>query len=317
MFHIVDCTFRDGGYQTNWHFDISLVEEYLYLIHQFGVQIVEIGFRSSVTAENSDSGPFLFSDEKFLRTLSLPGDLQLAVMINADEISNVEVDIDSLFINASQSRVSLVRIATRLSALAKSHQIASHLQRKGYKVALNLMESSPELLRGEDFRKKAELFAVFDYLFLADSFGVLSPAEIKEIDTLIRPIRPDYGLHLHNNRELAYANSLVAVQEGIQFLDATALGLGRGAGNLRTEQLIIDICQENILGSIKFSKLITVLQNLHKSAVEGRQKGLDTLYLLGAKYNFHPNVVFGLIQDENAKRAVELLTGQEDSTKSV
>ena len=72
MFNTVDCTFRDGGYQTNWHFNTSLVEEYLSLIHELGVEIAEIGFRSAVSVENKDSGPFLFSDEKFLRGLSLP-----------------------------------------------------------------------------------------------------------------------------------------------------------------------------------------------------------------------------------------------------
>jgi 4-hydroxy 2-oxovalerate aldolase len=317
MLKIVDCTFRDGGYQTNWHFDTSLVEEYLCLIHQFGVEIVEIGFRSAVSTENKDSGPFLFSDEKFLKGLSLPEDLQLAVMINADEISNVEGDIDSLFIPASQSRVSLVRIATRINCVGKSHKIASHLKHKGYKVALNLMESSPELLNGGDFKQSVELLKLFDYLFLADSFGVLSPAKITEMDSIIRPIRPDYGLHLHDNRGLAYANSLVAIQEGVRFLDATALGLGRGAGNLRTEQLIIDMFEQSALGSIEFSKLLMVLQTLHKSAVSGKREGLEALYFLGAKYNFHPNVVFGLISDADTGRAVKLLTRQKGSTKSV
>lgn len=317
MFHIVDCTFRDGGYQTNWHFDISLVEEYLYLIHQLGVQIVEIGFRSAVTPGNKDSGPFLFSDENFLQSLSLPDELQLAVMINADEISNVEAEIDSLFVPASHSKISLVRIAARIDSVEVSHEIASHLKRKGYKVALNLMESSPKLLRGTEFMQIREVIKSFDYFFLADSFGVLTPINIKEMDLIIREIRPDYGLHLHDNRGLAYANSLVATQEGVQWLDATALGLGRGAGNLRTEQLIIDMCENDILGSVHFSKLLDVLEALFNSSTNAASEGLGALYFLGAKNNIHPSVVFSLIKDADTTRAVELLAGQENWTKSV
>jgi 4-hydroxy 2-oxovalerate aldolase len=314
---ILDCTFRDGGYQTDWHFSASLVGDYLGLIHKFGVQIAEIGFRSAVTLENKDSGPFLFSDEKFLHSLSLPEELQLAVMVNADEISNVEAEIDSLFVPASQSRVSLVRIAARINSVKMSHEIASHLKRKGYKVALNLMESSPELLRGKEFMKIREVIESFDYLFLADSFGVLTPMDIKEIDSIIREIRPDYGLHLHDNRGLAYANSLEAIQGGVRWLDATALGLGRGAGNLRTEQLIIDMCGTNILGSAQFSKLLDVLEVLFNSSKNAASKGLSALYFLGAKYNIHPSVVFALIKDADTTRAVELISGQENWTKSV
>ena len=317
MLHIVDCTFRDGGYQTNWHFNTSLVEEYLSLIHEFGVEIAEIGFRSAVSVDNKDSGPFLFCNEKFLWGLSLPAELRLAVMINADEISNVEDEIDSLFVSASESKVSLVRIAARINSVEKSLKIASRLQRKGYKVALNLMQSSPELIRGEQFRKISGLLESFDYLFLADSFGVLSPTEIKELDSTIRKIRPDYGLHLHDNRGLAYANSLVAIQEGVQWLDATALGLGRGAGNLRIEQLIIDTCERDVLGSIDFAKLLELLRALYKSTVGVEQVGLGALYFLGAKYNFHPNVVFDLIKSSDAALAVKSLTSKESKTHNV
>jgi 4-hydroxy 2-oxovalerate aldolase len=317
MFNIVDCTFRDGGYQTNWHFNTSLVEDYLRLIHEFGVNFAEIGFRSAVSVKNSGSGAFLFSDEKFLGSLSLPDKLQLAVMINADEISNIEVEVDSLFVPAAESKVSIVRIAARINAVEKSHKIASHLQRKGYKVALNLMESSPGLIREKQFRQVSGLLESFDYLFLADSFGVLSPTEIKEMVSEIKMIRTDYGLHLHDNRGLAYANSLVGIQEGVQWLDATALGIGRGAGNLRTEQLVIDMSNQDLLGSINFSKLLGVLQTLFKSTVGGEQEGLGALYFLGAKYNFHPNIVFGLIKNSDTALAVKLLTSKEAKTPNV
>ena len=317
MFNIVDCTFRDGGYQTDWNFNTDLVEDYLTLIHKFGIKVVEIGFRSNVSDNNRDSGPFLFSDEKFLWSLSLPEELHLAVMVNADEILNVEAEIDSLFVPASQSRVSLVRIAARINSVEKSLEMALFLRRKGYKVALNLMESSPELLRGKEFMQISGDLKSFDYLFLADSFGVLTPTKIKEMDSIIREYRPDYGLHLHDNRGLAYANSLVAIQEGVQWLDATALGLGRGAGNLRTEQLIIDMCENDILGSVHFSKLLDVLEALFNSSTNAASEGLGALYFLGAKNNIHPSVVFSFIKDADTTRAVELLAGQENWTKSV
>lgn len=313
MAQIIDCTFRDGGYQTDWHFNPSLVEEYLNLIHKFGVNIAEIGFRSAATVNNESSGPFLFSDESFLRILSLPKELQLAVMINADEISNIEADIASLFVPASQSRVSLVRIAVRINSVIKSHEIAWYLRGKGYKVALNLMESSPELLKGKDFMQISDVIKSFDYFVLADSFGVLTPIDIKEMDSIIRGIRPDYGLHLHDNRGLAYANALIAKENGVQWLDSTATGLGRGAGNLRTEQLVIDSCREETLSSTEFSQLLTLLQTFSEGSLEQWPRVLNPLYFLGARFNVHPNVVLKLIRDASPELAIKLIIEQGSS----
>ena len=313
MAKILDCTFRDGGYQTNWNFSIPLVEDYLNLIHGLGVEIAEIGFRSALKSENQDSGPFLFSDEEFLNSLSLPDTLQIAVMINSDEISEVKTEVNSLFSPAVESTVSLVRMASRINDVKKSHEIAIQLQDKGYKVALNLMESSPELISSKKFLQINGLLEAFDYVFLADSFGILSPTEINEMDSIFKETRSDYGLHLHDNRGLAFANALAAKQNGVLWLDSTAAGLGRGAGNLRTEQLIIDSCSEETLLSTEFSQLLTLMQTLSEGSLEQWPRVLNPLYFLGARFNVHPNVVLNLIRDADPELAIKHIIGQGSS----
>ena len=39
------------------------------------------------------------------------------------------------------------------------------------------------------------------------------------------------GIHAHNNMQLAMSNTVTAIIEGCNYLDATILGMGRGAGN--------------------------------------------------------------------------------------
>jgi 4-hydroxy 2-oxovalerate aldolase len=304
---LLDCTFRDGGYQTNWYFDVPLVEEYLRLVQKFGVEIVEIGFRSNLTPSNRISGPFLFSEEKFLNQLSLPESLKIAVMINADEILNAARDIEALFVSASESRISLVRVATRLNSLEKCQEIAIELQKQGYEVAINLMEASPSLMKSQGLKNNIGFLKSVDYFFLADSFGVLAPDDIAEIDGLIRGLFPSYGLHLHDNRGLAYANSLVAVQKGIQWIDATTFGLGRGAGNLRLEQMLIDSSDEKNLNWTDFSKFLDVIQLLFKSDSERSDWGTNALYFLGAKLNIHPNAVVDLIRSSDNSESINML----------
>jgi 4-hydroxy 2-oxovalerate aldolase len=310
MAKILDCTFRDGGYQTNWNFSIPFVEDYLNLIHRLGVEIAEIGFRAAVTLENQDSGPFFFSNEKFLKSLSLPDTLQIAVMINSDEISEVKTEVNSLFPPAAESIVSLVRIASRINDIKKSYEIAVQLQDKGYKVALNLMESTPELISSEKFLQISQLLGTFDYVFLADSFGILSPAEINEMDSIFKETRSEYGLHLHDNRGLAYANALAGEQNGVLWLDSTAAGLGRGAGNLRTEQLLIDSRGKETLLSSEFSQLLDLIQTLSVGSLEQWPMVLNPLYFLGARFNVHPNVVLKLIRDASPELAIKHIIGQ-------
>ena len=43
------------------------------------------------------------------------------------------------------------------------------------------------------------------------------------------------GIH---NLELAFSNSLEAINSGVKIIDSTIMGMGRGSGNLKTEILI-------------------------------------------------------------------------------
>lgn len=47
-----------------------------------------------------------------------------------------------------------------------------------------------------------------------------------------------HRFHGHNNLQLGLINTLTAIEEGVDFVDATILGMGRGAGNLNMELLL-------------------------------------------------------------------------------
>lgn len=46
------------------------------------------------------------------------------------------------------------------------------------------------------------------------------------------------GAHFHNNQQLAFTNTISAIINGVNFLDATLYGIGRGAGNCPLELLL-------------------------------------------------------------------------------
>ena len=62
--------------------------------------------------------------------------------------------------------------------------------------------------------------------------------EVKEHDLVKSKSDVKIGFHGHNNLELALINTLTAIDCGADIVDATVTGMGRGAGNLKTELLL-------------------------------------------------------------------------------
>ena len=142
--NILDCTFRDGGYYNNWHFNITLIKKYISIMLKLDVKIVELGFR--FIEVNESLGILANTTDKLLHKLNIPKKLKVAVMINAKEFLNysggIKAAIDKVFNNASNSRVDLVRVAIHIESAVLCYDILKLLDEKGYSVALNLMQSS-------------------------------------------------------------------------------------------------------------------------------------------------------------------------------
>ena len=47
-----------------------------------------------------------------------------------------------------------------------------------------------------------------------------------------------FGLHAHDNCNRALKNSIQAMKFGATWMNSTILGMGRGAGNTKTEDII-------------------------------------------------------------------------------
>ena len=97
---ILDCTLRDGGYYNNWNFPLELVNSYLKSISKTNIEYVEIGFKSNAIDKNI--GPTGKINDKFLKSINIPKNIKLGVMINSSEFIEPKKKIIFLLMNTSQ-----------------------------------------------------------------------------------------------------------------------------------------------------------------------------------------------------------------------
>ena len=302
---ILDCTIRDGGYYNKWDFDFDLAKKYIRQIYESKVDCIEIGYRS--LKNDNYYGPFYYCSEDFLNSLNIPSDLSVAVMVNANEIEhyqNLNHDlIDDLFEDKDKSIISLVRIASDLGSVVNIIPAINKLKKKGYKVSLNLMKitniSDQDLISiMQTLMKECNI----DIFCIADSFGNLSQLMLLEKIKLIKASwNSDIGVHLHNNQGRACASALVAYKSGIDWVDTTVLGMGRGAGNASTECLMLDINEQNFNESKRYKpeKLFGIILNEFSELKDKYQWGYNLLYEISSRYALHPNHVMELMTSRN------------------
>lgn len=234
---VLDCTLRDGGFYTNWDFDRDFLTAYAASADAAGIDFIEVGYRSLKRAgyrgAHKYSGPFL------LESIPPLSRARLSVMVDAKELEDRETDVRRLFDPSEESRISMVRTATRLDTLESTVEQVARLGALGYDTTINLMMFGS--LSESDAKKAIEAVgeSSADVLYLADSYGTMLPEDVERSVALCSSItEKPLGLHLHNNLELAFANALIGVEHGVEYIDASITGMGRGAGNLKTELFV-------------------------------------------------------------------------------
>ena len=223
-------------------------------------------------------------------------------MINASEYINhedgIEKAIESQFVRKENSHVNIVRIASHAKHINECKFLAKKLKSLGYRVFLNLMQiDSIDTDDLEDIVCEINSWKSIEVFYFADSFGNMNSNSICETAKLIKnKWNGEVGLHAHDNKGHALVNSMIAIENKVSYIDATILGMGRGAGNTKMETLLVEVL-ENKLGAYNPDALFPIVLKDFSELKKKYDWGSSIYYYLSAVHSIHPTYVQELLGD--------------------
>jgi 4-hydroxy 2-oxovalerate aldolase len=304
---VCDCTVRDGGLMNDHRFNDDFVRGVYRACVEAGVDYMEFGYRASKKIfDPKQYGPWKFCDEEALRRIVGENKTRLKICVMADA---ERTDYHEDFIPKNQSVVDCIRVACYAHQIPTAIDMVADAREKGYETTLNLMAVSTV----PDFELDKALDVVaqcpVDVVYIVDSYGALYGEQIDDLmDRFSRAIKgkKEIGIHTHNNQQMAFSNTIAAIIRGATRLDATMMGLGRGAGNCHLELL---------LGFLKNPKYLerAVLKCVQETILPLRKEmdwGYSIPYAITGMLNEHPRDAIKLRESDRRDDYVAFLLGQ-------
>ncbi|MBR1865894.1 MAG: aldolase catalytic domain-containing protein [Lachnospiraceae bacterium] len=284
---VLDATIRDGGLCNNFEFTDEFVTELYKTNIKSGIDYMEFGYKASRNLfKENEFGKWKFCKEEDIRAIvgENVSDMKIAVMADVGRC-----DFKTDFLPKSESVIDMVRVACYIHQIPAAIEMIEYFHELGYETTCNIMAISQVNLQQVEEALDMLANTSVDVIYLVDSYGSLYPESASALaETYLAAAQKagkQVGFHAHNNQNLAFANTIETLSYGVSYLDATALGMGRGAGNCAMELL---------LGFLKNPKynLYSLLTFIEKYMLPLKEQGVvwgyDLQYMFTGQLNRHP-----------------------------
>ncbi|MNZ89812.1 4-hydroxy-2-oxovalerate aldolase [compost metagenome] len=297
---IVDCTIRDGGLVNNWDFSVEFVQKLYAGLNEAGVDYMEIGYKNSpkLLKGADEAGPWRFLNDDFLKkVIPQKGTTKLSALVDIGRVDENDI------LPRSESLLDLIRVACYIKDVDKALQLVQVFHDRGYETTLNIMALSNVM--ENELTEAFEMIndSVVDVVYIVDSYGSL---DYKDMEYLINKFKTNLpnkrlGVHTHNNMQLAFSNTLVAAENGVELLDASVYGMGRAAGNCPTELLVAHLKNTNY----NLRPVLDVLEQLMIPLREKEEWGYIIPYMITGMLDEHPRSAMALRASKDKDKAVD------------
>lgn len=290
---LVDVTLRDGGIVINFDYGLERMQMIKATLEASGVEYIEVGYIDERTG--SPEGRTCFDNEvsiekTFLRSGKKPGVTYFAM-----------IDYGTFDVNKLKPRTATgidgIRLAFHKENWKDSIEWGKIIISKGYDLYIQPMVSMR--YTDEEYRAliklcNAELSEAKGF-YVVDSFGQMDNAAMihkLEITDQCLNASMKLGFHAHNNRQMAFSNALSFVEYNSRhdlLLDASIMGMGKGAGNLCTELIESTLVNEG--KSYNTNVIYDAISEYFASQQQKTPWGYSLDYYLASLYSCTPSYI--------------------------
>jgi len=297
---ILECTLRDGSYAVDFQFTKEDTQNIAGALETLGFNFIEVGHGLGLGASEKHQWVAAETDETYLQVTADTLKTASWGMFCIPGIAKLHhLDL------AADYGMKFVRIGTNVEDSRESQRFIERAKKHGMFVCSNFMKSY--VSKPTEFAQHALEVEKYgsDLVYIVDSAGGMFPEDIEEYVYAIRERSQNLrlGFHGHNNLGMGVANSLQALELGVEIIDTSLQGFGRSAGNTPTEQLVCALLRKDAAFDFDIVAITDVADQYIRPLL--REKGQAPIDIISGLSLFHSSYL-PIIEEYAAQYKVDV-----------